>query len=240
MVEKRILLFLFLLSITVAFGCFMGYFFAHAYFSDMETRLQMLETQYANSLKAGQEVRMDEVKILIAKSEESIKDQARLLTWIGLPGTIIALLTAIFGAFKWAAEIAKEKAMEVFKDPETLLKESKKILILTPQSDDETWIRKFIFAFGFSQATFDKIENLNNHPEKNYDIVLINTPDDESGNTGIIADCVSKQLGKSVFYFGKGKATNELLDKEGRLSFANAKSQLYGNLINALKFQKML
>lgn len=239
--EKRYWLWLFIIGLTVGIGCLVGYSLAHAYFSDVEARLQMLETQYAASLKAGQEIKLEEIKILIAKSEESVKDQARLLIWIGLPGTIIALLAAIFAAFKWAAEFAKDEAKAAFKDPDSMLKEGKSILVITPNGSDASWLAGFFQKMDFNPPTFKLTSQIDDLAGEKYDIAILNAPDDPPKQTSPHNDLIRKMtMAKSVFYFGPGFVNNAQLDNLGKLSFANAKSQLYGNLINALKFQKVL
>lgn len=235
--ENRYWLWLFIIGITVGLGCLFGFFLAQQYYGGLETRLQSLENQYAASLKPGQEIKMDEVKIYVDKQTGEIKNQYDLVMKLGLPATIAALLASIFGAYRWAAEIAKQKAEEAFKDPETVLKEQKRILVLTLDKEDESWIRRFFFSLGFPQPVFKKTSELGALTNEHFDLVLVNTPNDTTGQKELIGKIL---IGKSVFYFGKGKAENEILDKDGRLSYANAKSQLYGNLINALKFQKML
>lgn len=238
--EKRYLLWFFIITLAAFAGFFTGYFVVHSFYADVEARLQMLETQYAASLRQGQELRLDEVKMLISKSAEDIKNKCYVLYIIGLPFTVIALLTSIFGAFKWAAEMAKEKAKEAFKDPETLLKEYKKILVLSSNVDGETWARRFFSRMGFNLATYDHIDNCSAHANKRYDLVFLNFGENPSDPNPLIAKCVEHQVARSVFYFGKGRAAHESLDQEGKLAYANTKSQIYGNLINALRYQKML
>lgn len=237
--ENRYWLWLFITGITVGLSCLFGFFLAQQYYGDLEARLQSIEKQYSSSLKSGQEIKMDEVKIYVDKQTGEIKNQYDLVMKLGLPATIAALLASIFGAYRWAAEIAKQKAEEAFKDPETILKEQKRILVLTPdkEGESELWIRRFFFLLNFRQSVFKKTSELDSLANEQFDLVLVNTPNDATGQKELIGKIF---IGKSVFYFGKGKAENENLDKEGRLSYANAKSQLYGNLINALKYQKML
>jgi hypothetical protein len=239
--EKRYWLWLFIISLTVCLGLIVGYFSAHSYFSDLETRLQMLESQYVASLISGQELKLDEVKILIAKSEEAIKGKSFLLTFIGLPFTVIALLTSIFGAFKWAAAIAKDEAEKAFNDPDKLLKQDKNILVITPDGDDETWLRQFFQLMGFETPTFKKKSEIESIKDKRFHLVVLNVRSDMARLPSTHNDfLVQLTMAKSVFYFGAGQVSNKPLEDFGKLSFANAKSQLYGNLINALKFQKML
>ena len=239
--EKRYWLYLFVISLSVGLGILIGYFCVHAYFSNFETRLNYLEANYTNSLKNGQEIKLDEVKVLIDKSQAELRDKSNLLTYFGLPFTIAALLGSIFSAFKWAAEIAKEEAKKAFKDPDLSLKESKSLLVVTPDKQDESWIRSFFQLMDFNTPTFKKTSDLDSVKNEKFDLAILNVPNDEPRKESAHNGDIDKlTMAKAVFYFGPGQVSNKTLDMFGKLSYANAKSQLYGNLINALKFQKML
>lgn len=239
--ENKYKIWLFVISTTFACGGLLGFYISRQYYGDVETRLQSLETQFAANIKPGQEIKMEEVKIWISKSEENIRKEYDILYKFGLPFTIISLLTAIFGANKWAAEIAKQKAEDTFKDPETLLKEGKKILVITPDGQDTEFITIFFHLMGFRTPEYIKVTEIDKYKSKDFDLAVLNVPNDKSKITSEFNDKIALlTMAKSVFYFGPGQVSNYLLEKEGRLSFANAKSQLYSNLINALKFQKML
>jgi hypothetical protein len=243
--ENRYWLWLFIIGLTVGLGCLFGFFLAQQYYEDLEKRLDTLEKQYVTSLKPGQEVKMDELKVYVDKEVIKIQSQYDLVMKLGLPATIAALLASIFGAYRWAAEIAKQKAEAAFKDRETILKEHKRIVVLTPEgnAEAEIWIRKFFTSLEFRQTFFKKTTEIESLKNEQFDLILINADGDsikQDDLTKLLKDIVDVLGARPVFYFGKGKAENSDLDKDGRLSYANAKSQLYGNLINALKFQAML
>jgi hypothetical protein len=234
-------LYLLLVTIAVGGGCLLGFYLARQYYSDVESRVQALETQFVASLKPGQEIKVDELKVYVDKEVGTVKEQFDWVIKLGLPATIIALLASIFKAYNWAAQIAKERAEAAFKDPETILKENAKIMVLTPPGQDESWLQRFFFLMGFSQVTFKRTTDLEALKNEKCDLVVLNVPDDQSRATSNENDLLNNiTIGKSILYFGPGQVSNEQLDKASKLSFANAKSQLYGNLINALKFQKAL
>jgi len=239
--ERRYWLYLFVIAFAVGTGWLAGFFIAQQYYGDLETRLQTLEIQYANSLKTGQEIKMDEVKLLISKSVEEVKDQYDVFLKIGLPFTIAALFASIFGAYRWAADMGKQKAEEAFKDPETLLKDSKRILVLTPDGENEAFLHSFFQLMGFNTPTFKRTSEIESIKSQHFDLAVLNVPSDAPRIVSAKNDLIEEiTMAKSIFYFGLGQVSNTKLDQDGRLSYANAKSQLYGNLINAMKFQKML
>jgi hypothetical protein len=234
-------LWLFIIGLTVFSGFFLGYYCAKQQFGHQEKRIQTLEQQYVSSLKPGQEIKMDEVKILIAKSVDEAKDQNDLLAKFGLPLTIAALLASIFGAYTWAAEIAKQKAESAFKDSEQLLREGKRILVVTPDGQDQGYLQKFFQMMGFPNVLHIKLSELETQKNERFDLCIINVPSDESGPSKYNSELDNFTMGKIIFYFGKGIAINTTLSNDGRLAFASAKSQLYANIINALKYaDKML
>jgi hypothetical protein len=239
--QKRYFLYLLIISITVGLGIIIGFYLAQNYYGDVQSRIQNIEKQFAANLKPGQEIKMDELKVYVDKQTGTIKDQFDLAMRIGLPGTIIALLASIFLAYNWAAEIAKAKAEEAFKDPETLIKENRSILVLTPDNESVEFLYSFFQTMGFKTPTFKKLTEIESLKGQYFDLAILNVPEDLPLTDSRYNDNITHMtMAKSVFYFGKGRVKNTKFDDEGRLSFANAKSQLYGNLINALKFQKML
>ena len=183
---------------------------------------------------------MDEVRSLNDKSIEQIKGQYDVFLKIGLLFTFAALLTSIFGAFRWAAEIAKEEAKKAFLDPETILKNTSSLLVLTPTGESDEWIRRFMYMMGFQIVKFGTVDQIDSFFNSRFDLILLNVPSDKDKESSKFNDKLGElTFSKSVFYFGKGRAENADMELDGRLSFANAKAQLYGNLINALKLQRM-
>lgn len=241
MTTKRLYLYFFIISLFTGLGAYIGYYVASSNYSDMETRLQTLETGYKSSLRAGQEIKMDEVKILIDKSAEEVKKGCWLLTYVGFPLTIIALLISIYQAYKWSVEMAKEEIKNILKDPYTLLKENKHILVLTPRGDSEgfEWIQRFFVGMGFKNTNFEYLENFKEHKGGKYDLIFLNIGGENNCQQEI--DDLAKLYPRSMlFYFGTSRVKHPELDKAGRLSYANTRAQIYGNLMNALNFHKVL
>lgn len=240
-IQNRYTLYLFISALCVFAGYLVGFLVCKQYYGDLEARLQFVEKQVTTNLMPGQEIKMDEVKILITKTVEEVKEQYELAIKLGLPLTIAALLASIFGAYRWASEIAKEEAQLAFKDPETLLKENKKILVLTPDGESVDFLYSFFQLMGFKTPTYKTVSEIDSVKSQHFDLAILNVPNDEVRKISTQNSLIEKiSMAKSVLYFGLGQVSNTRLEEEGRLSFANAKSQLYGNLVNALKFQKML
>ncbi len=143
------------------------------------------------------------------------------------------------------------------------LKKKTKILVATPENHDDKFIRKFFRKMGFSLAADSQDDtprikfiqfSSGQSPEQGYDLILFN---DEKGareykkeeNEKGYRECqkekteihnyFSSYSGQEAicFYFGpKRIPTPENI----QLSYANARLQLYGNLMNALRFQEFM
>jgi hypothetical protein len=171
---------------------------------------------------------------------------------------IIKTLATKFG-------IEAENMAELLKEVKTdyTLKKNTKILVATPAKQDDLFIRIFFKVMRFSMAA-DSQNNTagvkyirfssGQSPEQGYDLILFN---DEKGakeckkeeNENGYRECqkekteihhyFSSYSGQEAicFYFGpKHISTPENI----QLSYANARLQLYGNLMNALRFREFM
>ncbi len=184
-------------------------------------------------------------------------------TWVG-PITIVALIGAFLAIWRFQRRIpeiaeahAKEefgrqfpqaferllkeeekKILEIIEkyDEELQLKRNKQILILSGKDADETFVRNFFEDMGFERRDFERIDT--SIPLGSKDLIVFN---DESGDLTEerMAEIGSQSRKDAVFfYFGSKRVGHpELVTK---LSFANAKPQLYGNIMNMLRYQNFL
>lgn len=239
--KKEHYLYLIVCAITVTISVIIGFSLAQRYYGDLEARVELIEQQFRDTLKPGQEVKMDELKVYVDKETTAFRNQYQVVMIFGLPLTLAAILATIFFAYQYAAELAKSKAEKAFRDPDVMLKENCKILVITPDVKNDLWLEKFFLLMEFPRPEFISTSEYDTIKDKQFDLAILNVPNDKERTLSSQNDFIEKITNsKSVFYFGPGSVNNELLSKDGRLSFANAKSQLYGNVINALKFQKML
>jgi len=133
------------------------------------------------------------------------------------------------------------------------LRTKKRILVVTPQYSDNEFIRRFFREMSFNPANIHYETFKDNIPEGKYDLVLFN---DETGGDGSNDDeenikrvesiewYLQKFSSKTIrLYFGNEKLFSDVRFEKDRTvtSFVNTRLQLYGNLMNALKYQdKML
>lgn len=118
---------------------------------------------------------------------------------------------------------------------------TKKILVLSSKQSDDTFIRKFFRTMGFSNdnVNYEKISSYNKYKKK-YDLIFINNEDGTLDNS-IICQYFQKSAdndNKVLFFFGRTYQPTG--DEVKRLSFANSRTQIFGNLINLLRYQDVL
>jgi hypothetical protein len=136
------------------------------------------------------------------------------------------------------------------KNEEFQLRHNKKILIVTPDYSNEDHLKKFMQKMDF------KIENIKYQPFKptiditeNYDIVIFNDENGLSDSKSYdyqeqkngIEEYLSKFPEETMpFYFGKKHIENINKNSNKIIAFVNTRTQLYGNLMNALRYQDKL
>lgn len=168
-------------------------------------------------------------------------------------------LTAIIGLILWfrtlpkkierlAEEKANEKLSKYFEekkskieaivkgvDEDEKLKKDKTILIVSKKDEDTSFLNLFSKQFNF-KTEFIEMDDY----EKvtyNYDVLLINN---ESGQFTEMMDTFVDDLKSNALLFCFGKAVRLDENKQKHFSSATFRSQLYGNLMSALRYQKLI
>ncbi|MCU0289766.1 MAG: hypothetical protein MUF15_25650 [Acidobacteria bacterium] len=191
---------------------------------------------------------------------EQIKSDQRKNNWLfySLPGIFIFIG---FGGFwrikKYINKKTQELAEKIINDvlpkkekeflalvekqsEEFKLKEEKSILVISKTENNIAFMKKFFKERGFVKVNYSSIDKARelNH----FDLILFNNetekkvkePDHSSE-----FDIVKKTKENVIcFYFGPNRF--ELDEYKNKLNFANSRVQLYGNLINSLRYQSLL
>jgi uncharacterized protein YneF (UPF0154 family) len=234
--EKKYWLWLFIVAVTFFGGTILGFYLCKQYYGDIETQIQFLKSN-------PKDIKLEEVKLLIDKSNLEIKQQYDLAIKFGLPLSIAALLASIFGAYKWAAEMAKEEAKKAMRSDEDIIRQERNIIVLGKENGDRNDIVKYLRNANFDKVSDDKWEE--GLELKDYDLVFIhNFKTDSSFTNEEVARILALSKSNAViFSFGKisgsGQLEQALVDNP-RVNSALFKSQIYGNLLNALKYQQQL
>lgn len=220
---------------------------------DVQIRLQKLEG--FQSLQKG------EFELLKGEISKQLSDFESDYNWLGWIFGGGFGLTAIIALYLWfhslpkkieqLAEIkANEKLSKYFEekkskieaivketDEDEKLKKEKKIVVVsnTNKGDDTDFLGSFFQQFHFRTEfiEMDDYERVN----KDYDVLLINN---EKGNFTSKKDELLSDLKQNtlLFYFGQGIRLED--DQNKHFSSATFRSQLYGNLMSALRYQKFI
>lgn len=120
-------------------------------------------------------------------------------------------------------------------DKELQLKRTKKILVLTHEDSDLAFLDRFFMQQGFDRCEFEAFD-----PEADFvgrDLVLFDNEKMVFTVEEVGVFFAGKVQSHAIaFYFGKGNIPNP----GQNFAFANSRVQLYGNLINSLKYQSLL
>lgn len=210
-----------------------------------------LDGKFAN--KAGEmENKMREN--LLAQREEFF--WAKAVAIAGGSVSVIAVIIAIISFARKIHVIAERKAQEKFEalfdrdkdkllalikqqDIDTQLREQKRIIVLHAANADLSFLKRFFDDKdqGFKRIEYKKIDDYMPSPEHN--LVFFHNDNGDLDKAKIV-EIASRTLSHAVcFYFGRG-TVDTLGDLGRRFAFANARTQLYGNLMNALRYQKLL
>ena len=122
-------------------------------------------------------------------------------------------------------------------DTELKLREQKRVLVLTPAGSDDIFFRNFLTGTGFSNADFQTSKG--DYSDSEADIVILNDKDNLFDKGRIQA--LLRELPRRTirFYFGHSQIDVPEPYKD-ITAFATAPTQLYGNLMNALRYQSVL
>jgi hypothetical protein len=197
------------------------------------------------------------------KMENDLKDDnsyIKVLLWIfgtvtgiGIITAIIALIFSFFKIRKRLEVIAEEKIREKFdqifsekknqiitmidkQNEELQLKKEKSILVIRKNPKEDPFIEKFFKDMEFSNVQY---ETLNNVKDLNkYDLILFNNEKLNIDHADLLAIVAKTKPEVFCFYFGPDRFDGK--EFKDRVNFANSRVQLYGNLINSLRYQSLL
>ncbi len=175
------------------------------------------------------------------------------VSYLGVPGTVIAFIALIISIWVSIHKIAekkinakfdsilndkKEKLIQLIntQDEELILKTDKSIMVISELGTDESFMEAFFDKMGFKKVQYKKADDIQSY--NSCDLVLF---DDEDGSFdhNKIKKIADKFPASAVcFYFGMKIELNN--EERKRYVFANSRLQLYGNIMNALRYQSLL
>jgi len=193
------------------------------------------------------------------KISDKLEDDYQLIKWLSIIGfstTLVTLLGILWKFKKYVDQKLKEKFDTIIdekeatilqvietQDKEKNILQNKKILVITGENGDDTFLRNFLKKRGFQREniTYQKVNSYQNINE-NYDAIFANN-DKENLDENLTDQYFENSNDKTVlFYYNTTrepyKTTNDKVLQ--KLSFANSPTQIYGNLIDLFRHQEIL
>lgn len=169
----------------------------------------------------------------------------KALTWFGIPAGLIALIAGFYQVFVRTKKLIEDKIANIVEenkskilqlitsqDLENTLKEESEISVLSDSENDQNNIKGIISNFHFKSRNISyRILKKEETLSFDYDLMVFNQIDKEVINK-YIADSADKDL--FVAY------TFKQIDRHQRLNFSNSPMTLYTNIMNTLKYKKLL
>lgn len=189
----------------------------------------------------------------LSDTRRELKKDYNILKVLSLVFGSIVLISIIIGVMKirnYVETTVKKRIGEVLNDKKGLaldmlaladteikLKTEKKIVVLTPKNSDDKMLKKYLSLAKFENVHFQELSDKWSYD--NADVVLFNDKD-ELFDKAVLKDLLNRLSMKTIrFYFGHSKINVPDQFKD-ITAFANATLQLYGNLVNALRYQSIL
>lgn len=261
--EKRLFLTLFFIII---FSCFNPFSYSKDSSNTVVERMEKLEAHKENlderfnirieELKEKFKIKSKAIDLKIKQIDDKLRsdyDYLKLVAWTFGSITLLTLIVSIISISTRVHRVAVKKIDEKFdrliddqktkliqlirtKSEECQLRKNQCIRVFNPAGSSNSFLENFFKRMEFTNINyFNNIENLD---DQEYDLILINDEDSslEEDRIIILHSKISKE--KMFFYFGP----NRVNFPSGSLNvaYANSRVQLYGNLINALRYQILL
>lgn len=258
---------------------------AHRYIEDAYEKIEFIPITEADSMLLNKKseiasvlaARFKKLEDEIQQQERTLKQEYFYFVVIGLPLTLIGLITFLIGSFRFLqkeAEVTvKKQILESFgekeatisnmiekQDKEVSLFKNTKIAIWGKEKSNET-IRQVLANVNFNMYNIIDYENVKGGQE--YQVLLINnetaqtlisSPREgdndydknlkrQSSQWNEIKELIEKQSESvCIFYYCSSQvhfpmSKIEDIDLQARINFATNPSQIYGNLLNTLKYQ---
>jgi len=220
---------------------------------------ELAERELEVLFKEKQSIQKEEFNTLSAKLKEDTTklkedyDLIKKLGYLGLSLNAIFLIGILWKGKKYVQSKINEKFNNIISEKESNIIEivesydiEKKILntktavVLTANNEDEDFIKNFFNKVGFKRdnITFKKVGNYESLEE--FDLIFVNN-DKDKFEMSLIDDYFNNSSNNTVlFYYNTTRKVYNNPSVSDRLSFANSPTQIYGNLINLMKYQQVI
>lgn len=246
----------FWLIFALAITFFVYGYFMWANYGQLPDKVDQLEKEIElikvpqDTLKKNNILDLQKLELKIEKVETSIRSDFFIIQKLGIPLTALAFVLMFWSVYKSALGFALQNAKNMidryYLPDEERFKREKKLLILTKEGGDSGFMRQLLQDTGFLTAAYmpgtvrklDKETLLKILDGERYDLILLNNENIPFGDDEIRTCHDETPNYTMIFSFNKNLPSDVVASQ--RAASASFKSQIYGNLVNALKYQKYL
>jgi hypothetical protein len=213
---------------------------------ELEKRITYLE-EYKSNIDNLSKIEIqkakDELKKELDSKYEDVENLLKLILILGIPTTLWGFYMAIWGIKRKVQKliddkietIVEQKREEIIKlvsnqEFETSLKNTKKIVVISPTEDAQDEVKKTMSNFKFKNLIFRINNTFNEIPE--HDLIIFNNIDGEFSQIEI-DNIMAEESDEDVCFVAY---TTKNLDRNARLNFANSKFTLYHSILTTLSF----
>lgn len=213
---------------------------------ELEKRITYLE-EYKSNIDNLSKIEIqnakDELKKELDSKYEDVENLLKLILILGIPTTLWGFYMAIWGIKRKVQKliddkietIVEQKREEIIKlvsnqEFETSLKNTKKIVVISPTEDAQDEVKKTMSNFKFKNLIFRINNTFNEIPE--HDLIIFNNIDGEFSQIEI-DNIMAEESDEDVCFVAY---TTKILDRNTRLNFANSKFTLYHSILTTLSF----
>lgn len=222
---------------------------------NLDKQAELLQQKFEAKAKDIDNQFQTEVKKLNLTIDEMKIDQ-RNNNWIFIAIAAIICFIGIggfWGIKKYINKKVKEFAEKIIKDvftkkekelleiaekqsEEFQLKEKKSILVISQNPKEDPFIERFFKEMRFRNVGYEPLNQVKGLDK--YDLLLFNNEKQTIDHTDLLNIIAKTKPGVFCFYFGPDRFDGK--EFKDRVNFANSRVQLYGNLINSLRYQSLL
>lgn len=221
--------------------------------TSLSLRVHNLEEYRANLEKLYQLSAKELNQAVDAKIDEKTKDLTEahktlsLLLWVGVPGTMIALLGVYFGATIKAKKMMVEKIEKIVEHKreeiirlietqefDTRLRKTKKLMVLSSTEKAQDLIKAFFTRVQFSSVNYRIVGTYQDFGD--YDLIVFNDCGDQF-DENIIDEYLKNAKNDDVSFVAY---TSRQLKRDPRLNFSNSQFTLYHSILSTLKYAEIL
>lgn len=208
--------------------------------------------QYITLQQKSQELQTERFTVELEKQKQSLF--AYFVGFLGV-GTLAGFYVLLFLVPKEIEKRAKLEVDEKIGDAIRGRSETVRRILSNYDIEAHLWQNKRIYCIGENDSLLQKIlsnagfnfnnyYNAENPPKYGYDILFINNANGTEDLSKIVNEVNSLPDDIIAFYYNTNQKHFPSKDlkkgKEDKVNFVNAASQIYGNLLNTLKYQDKL